>query len=299
VREVSRTLGDHVHANEPLAVIESRELAEAAANLFATRSKAELAQKQFEREESLWQKKVSSEQDYLTAKQAATEAAAELRAAEQKLVLLGLDPRTMAEQPPGNRGAIRVPVVAPFEGSIIEKHIATGDQVTDQTALFRIANLERVWVIASVFEKDIGNVAIGQRATVTLRAYPEREFEGQITWVSDVIEESTRTLKVRVELDNPDKLLKPGSFARVSLRVASKDGAVAVPDSAIQRQKSQPIVFVDAGGGLYKRREVKLGSHSENNVEVTGGLEPGETVVTSGSFLLKSELEKSSFAESE
>lgn len=299
VREVSKTLGDRVHANEPLAIIESRDLAEAVANFFAARSKVELTQKQFERDESLWQKKVSSEQDYLTAKQAATEAAVELRAAEQKLALLGLDPKATSDQPPSNRGAIRVPVLAPFEGSIIEKHIAIGDQVTDQTALFRIANLERVWVIASVFEKDIGNVAVGQTATVTLRAYPERKFEGQITWVSEVIEESTRTLKVRVELDNPDRLLKPGSFARISLRVASKDGAVAVPDSAIQRQKSQPIVFIDAGSGLYKRREVKLGSHSENNVEVTEGIEPGETVVTSGSFLLKSELEKSSFAKSE
>ncbi len=299
LREILKNLGDRVRANEPVAVIESRELAEAEAVYLAAQSKAALAQRQFEREDSLFKKKITSEQDYLTAKQAAEGAAIESRAAEQKLTLLGLDPKTAKARPPGASVPIRVSVVAPFDGTLIEKRVAVGDQVNDQTPLFRIANLDEVWVIASVFEKDLGRVSIGLTATVTLRAYPDQKFEGKITWISDVLDEKTRTLMVRVELDNHDRLLKPGSFARVSLKTVAKENGVAVPPSAIQRQKSEKIVFVDAGDGLYKRREVKVGARSAEAVEVTDGLVPGETVVTSGSFILKSELEKSGFADND
>lgn len=297
VREVLKTLGDRVRANEPIAIIESRELAETEAAFLAAKSRAELAQRQLEREETLFKKKITAEQDYLTAKQAAEAAAIELRATEQKLTLLGLDPRAAKPRQSGSSTPVRVPVFAPFDGTLIEKRVAVGDQVTDQTPLFRIANLDEVWVIANVFEKDMGSVRVGRAATVMLRAYPDRKFEGKITWVSEVIDEKTRTLRARVEIDNRERLLRPGSFARVSLRTESQNNGISVPAPAVQRQKSENIVFIDGGDGLYKRREVKIGTRSPETVEVTGGLAPGEAVVTSGSFMLKSELEKSGFAD--
>lgn len=297
VREVLKTLGDRVRANEPVAIIESRELAETEAVYLGAKSKSELAQRQLEREETLFNKKITAEQDFLTAKQAAEAAAIELRAAEQKLTLLGLDPRTAKPRQSGTPASVRVPIFAPFDGTLIEKRVAVGDQVTDQTPLFRIANLDQVWVIASVFEKDIARVRLGLSAAVTLRAYPERTFEGKITWVSEVLDEKTRTLRVRVELDNRDGLLKPGSFARVSIKTVTEANGIALPASAVQRQKSENIVFIDAGHGVFKRREVKTGARSTETTEIVEGLEPGETVVTSGSFLLKSELEKSGFAD--
>ena len=297
VREVMKNLGDRVTANEPLAIIESRELAEAAATYLATQSKLDLAQTQARRDQNLWLQKVISEQDYLTSKQAAAEAEIELRAAEQKLVLLGMDPSTLKEHASNGSEPVRVPVLAPFDGTIIEKKAAIGDQVSDQTPLFRLANLDKVWVIASVFEQDMGKVAVGQTATVTLRAYPDRTFEGKVTWVSEVLDEKTRTLSARIELDNMVRLLKPGSFARVVIKIPTNEKGVAVPASAIQRQKSESIVFVDAGDGRYERREVKLGAASQDAVEVVDGIKPGETVVTDGSFLLKSELDKSSLAD--
>jgi membrane fusion protein, heavy metal efflux system len=297
VREVMKNLGDRVAANEPLAIIESRELAEATAAYLAAQSKLDLAKTQAQRNENLWRQKVIAEQDYLTSKQAAAEAEIELRAAEQKLVLLGMDPRALKEHALSDSDRIRVPVLAPFDGTIIEKKIAIGDQVSDQTPLFRLANLEKVWAIASVFEQDMGRVAVGQAATVTLRAYPDRIFEGKVTWVSEVLDEKTRTLSARIELDNRDGLLKPGSFARVVIKVPTNEKGVAVPASAIQRQKSDSIVFVEAGDGRYQRREVKLGAASQDAVDVVDGLKPGESVVTEGSFLLKSELDKSSLAD--
>ena len=300
VREVPKRLGERVRAGETLAFIESREIAEAQAAYLTARSKAALAQNRLAREESLWKKKITSEQEYLAAKQAATEATIEVSAAERKLALLGVDPKTVSEAAPGKSGSVvRVHVTAPFDGTLIEKKVAVGDQVSPDTPLFRLANLETVWVIGSVFEKDMGRVALGQTASVTLKAYPDRRFDGPVTWISDVLDEKTRTLRIRVELANPERLLKPGSFARVAIKIASKQEALVVPPAAVQRQKDETIVFVDAGDGLFKRREVKIGTRSPQAVEILEGLDAGETVVTDGSFLLKAELEKSSFAEAD
>jgi cobalt-zinc-cadmium efflux system membrane fusion protein len=297
VSETKKTLGDEVIANDQLALIESQDIPAASAAYLVARSKAELTQRQLERHDTLWKKNVISEEAYLVSRQAATEAQAQLRAATQKLSLLGIDPQSISERNTAGMASARVPVLAPTDGTIIEKKVAIGDQVTDQTPLFRIADLKRVWVIANVFEQDIANVAVGQPATVTLRAYPGKKFEGKITWISQVLDEKTRTLAARIELDNPDKLLKPGSFARVLLRVVKKEATVNVPPTAVQRQKAGQIVFIDAGGGIFKRRDIRTRIQTSEAVEVVEGLNAGERVVTSGSFILKSELEKSSFGE--
>lgn len=115
----------------------------------------------------------------------------------QKLALLGIDPQTVTESATIGMASARVPVLAPVDGTIIEKKVSVGDQVTDQTPLFRLANLERVWVMANAFEQDMGRVAVGQPATVTLKAYPNRTFTGTVTWVSQVLDERTRTLAVQ------------------------------------------------------------------------------------------------------
>jgi cobalt-zinc-cadmium efflux system membrane fusion protein len=187
--------------------------------------------------------------------------------------------------------------VAPTDGTIIEKKVAVGDQVTEQTPLFRLANLDKVWVIANAFERDMGKLAIGQSATVRLRAYPDRTFRGKVTWVSRVVDERTRTLAVRVELDNRDRLLKPGSFARVFVSIPMQKSAVSVPAGSVQRHDNNEIVFVDAGNGIYKLRRVTTNLRAGGDVEILSGVKAGEKVVTDGSFILKSELEKSSFGE--
>ena len=295
VREVPRQLGDAVRAGATLAVVESTEITQAEAAYHVALSKAELARSQLARENGLRRQKVSSEQDYQAARQAATEAEIELQAAARKLTLLGIDLKSLSSATPADRGLVRVPITAPIDGTLIEKHVAIGNQVTDSTALFRIANLDRVWVIASVFERNMGQVALGQTAKVTLAAYPGREFEGQVTWISDLVDEKTRTLKLRIEVDNKDRALRPGSFARVKLSTAPLHEVVAVPVDAVQRQKSESIVFVDEGNGLFKRREVAVGARSRETVEILFGREPGERVVTNGAFTLKSELGKAGF----
>lgn len=299
VREVNGRLGDTVRAGAPLAVIESSGAAEAEAAYLAARSKVILARIQAAREEGLWRKRITAQQDYQIAQQAATEAEANLRAAERKLRLLGLDPAVIARQLAAGRGPVRLTITAPFAGTLIARRVAVGDQVTESSPLFRLANLEAVWVIASVFEKDMGHVTVGQAARVTLAAYPGRRFDGKVTWISDVLDEKTRTLKIRVEIDNTERQLKPGSFARVAVTPAGQRDGVVVPASAVQQEKSQSVVFVAEGGGLFKRQDVTVGERSPVAAAITAGLQPGARVVTNGAFALLSELGKSAFAGNE
>jgi RND family efflux transporter MFP subunit len=186
-------------------------------------------------------------------------------------------------------------VTAPLDGTLIARTVAVGDQVAESSPLFRLANLDKVWVIASVFEKDMGRVAVGQAARVTLAAYPGRQFDGTVTWISDVLDEKSRTLKIRVEIDNGERLLKPGSFARVAVTPTDQRESLVVPAGAVQRQKDQAVVFV-AEGGVFKLRDVTVGERSRDAVAITSGLKPGEPVVTNGAFALLSELGKSAFA---
>jgi cobalt-zinc-cadmium efflux system membrane fusion protein len=297
VREVPRQLGDAVRAGATLAVIESTEVAQAEAAYHVAVSKAELARSQLDREASLRKQKISPEQDYQTARQAAAEADIELRAAARKLTLLGVDVKALGTASRENAASVHVSITAPIDGTLIEKRVAVGNQVTDAVPLFRIANLDRVWVIASVFEKNMGQVAVGQTAIVTVAAYPGREFKGRVTWIADIVDEKTRTLKLRIEIENNERGLRPGSFARVKINTASQLDVLTVPAAAVQRQKAEQIVFVDAGGGLFRRREVTVGARSREVVEILSGLEPGERVVTQGAFTLKSELEKAGFAD--
>lgn len=296
VREVRAQLGDEVRAGDVLTVIQSRELADAAAEFLAARERLALAQARFAREADLRAKRISAEQEFLEAKQALAEARIEQRSAEQKLRALGFSSDELqALLQRSDEALTRYSVTAPFAGTVIEKHVTQGEQVDTGTAIFRIAQLDKVWVIASVYPKDLGRVAVGQLATVTVQAYPDRTFSGKVTWIASTIDERTRTLPIRVEIDNRERLLKPGLFARVAVVAGAKRNALVIPLPAVQRQKGEAVVFVEEGKGRYARREVSLGVRSGGAVEVIAGLDEGERVVTDGAFLLKSELEKAGF----
>ncbi|MFN7970938.1 MAG: efflux RND transporter periplasmic adaptor subunit [Acidobacteriota bacterium] len=290
VRQVRRTLGDTVKAGEVLAVIESRELADARADYLAAKEKSALARLSFDREAGLWERRITSEQEYLEAKQASAEAAIALRSAEQKLRALVGDLAVADDA----AGLTAYEIRAPRDGTIIERHITEGEVVGDE-AVYTVANLDHVWAIASVYEKDIRRVAVGQTAMIALKAYPDETHEGRVTWVSDTLDEETRTQKLRVEIPNADRKLKPGMFGNVALQISQRDDALTVPASAVQTHEGETIVFVEGQPGRYARRDVELGSRTAAAVEVLKGLEPGERVVTEGSFLLKSELEKAGF----
>jgi membrane fusion protein, copper/silver efflux system len=154
--------------------------------------------------------------------------------------------------------------------------------------LFRIAPLEKVWVEADVYEQDLPQVRVGQLVTITLPYLPGKEYQGRVTFIYPSLERDTRTGRIRIELANEELELKPDMYADVRFEV-QEGSRVQVPESAVLFTGPRRLVFVDLGEGRLKPQEVKLGLKGEDTYEVLEGLEPGDTVVTSGNFLIAAE----------
>jgi Cu(I)/Ag(I) efflux system membrane fusion protein len=180
---------------------------------------------------------------------------------------------------------------SPATGDVIEKKVIEGQRVAAGDELFRIADHANVWVVAEVAEADIAAIKVGSPATVTLRASAGEPHEGVVSFIyPEMMKPETRTISVRIELPNPDGNIRTGMYADVLFRAGEGDApATAIPDSAIIDSGTRQIVLVAKGEGRFEPREVKLGRRGEGYTEVTSGLELGEEVVTSATFLIDAE----------
>ncbi len=178
---------------------------------------------------------------------------------------------------------------SPVAGIITEKKALQGMRFMAGEALYQVADLSTVWVIADVFEQDIGLVKTGAKAKVLINAYPDKVFQGFVTYVYPTLKAETRTVPVRVELPNPGLLLKPAMFAQVELPVAGKNKVVTVPVSAVIDSGTRQIVLIRHSEGRFEPREVKLGARGDNDVEVIAGVKNGEQVVVAANFLIDAE----------
>ena len=292
VREVRKNLGDTVQAGEVVAVIESRELAEAKAAYLAAGERLTLADDTFQREKDLWEKKISPAEDYIHAKQKLAEARIERRLAKQKLLALGFSEsalKQLATQP--DTSFTHYEVVAPVAGTVIEKHLTLGEIVKDDTEAFSVADLQTVWADLNASPSDLSLVKNGQRVRISTGAgLPE--VEGKVSYIGSAVSEETRRVLVRVELPNPDGVLRPGLFVTATLSAGEAAVAVIIPQSAIQTLEGKSSVFVQTPEG-FAPRAITLGQANDTHVEVTGGLAAGERYAVTETFLLKAELAKS------
>lgn len=178
---------------------------------------------------------------------------------------------------------------SPVAGIVMEKKAQQGMRFMPGEALFQIADLSAVWVIAEVFEQDIGLIKTGAKAVVKINAYPDKEFQGRLTYIYPTLNAETRTVAVRVELANPGLLLKPAMFAQIDLSVLTKKAMVTVPLSAIIDSGTRQIVLIEQGQGRFEPRDVKLGDRGDNYVEILAGVTDGEKVVVAANFLIDAE----------
>lgn len=179
---------------------------------------------------------------------------------------------------------------APAGGTVISKRVINGQRVAAGDELYRIADLSSVWVIADVAESDAAMIKPGTRATVTFRAYPMQPVEGEVTLIYPEVKPETRTVRVRIELPNPDERLKADMYADVEFRPSASEAAVVtIPNSAVIESGAQQIVLVAKGEGRFEPRAVQLGRGGEGYREVLAGLRAGEEVVTTATFLIDAE----------
>jgi cobalt-zinc-cadmium efflux system membrane fusion protein len=186
-----------------------------------------------------------------------------------------------------------VALKAPIAGTVVERLVTLGQAVERADDAFKIVNLEHLWVLLDVYEKDLQRVHVGQKVSLRTESRPGEVFKGSLAYINPLIDEKTRTAHVRIECDNPDGKLMPGQF--VSAKLAGDSAgqapveALAVPRQAVQTVDGKSLVFVRRADG-FERRVVELGVSGGDLVEVRAGIKAGEEVATEGAFLLKSEL---------
>jgi cobalt-zinc-cadmium efflux system membrane fusion protein len=300
VVEVGAVLGDRVQADQPLAFLDSLELGEKKSAFLQARANLEVARRNHDREERLFKQRISSEKDYLEAKGEFERSDAAYRAAREALRLLGLGEAAIEEITWGGKDhpLSHFPIQAPFAGTIIEQHITLGELIQPDQKPYTIADLSTLWILVDVYEKDLGRIAVGTAAEVRVDAFPDERFAGQIAYVSDVLDEATRTARARIEVDNRGGRLRPGMFAAATITLPSTSAVplVTIPAAAVQRIKDRPVAFVEESPGSYAVRHLTLGREADALVEVHSGVAEGERVVTDGSFTLKSEVLKDQLA---
>ncbi|WKW50951.1 efflux RND transporter periplasmic adaptor subunit [Rhodomicrobium lacus] len=211
------------------------------------------------------------------------------RGARQRLENLGVPDEIVRQIEKSRQGSLTVTWPAPRDGYVIEHNVVEGQQAKAGDVLFRIADLSVVWVLADVAERDIGLVAAGQPVTVMPRGLPGKAYGGTIAMVYPVLNKETRTLRVRIELQNPDTLLKPNMYADVVIGAGAGKPVIAVPENAVIDSGARRVVLVEKGEGRFEPREVETGQRGIGLVEVKKGLRDGEKVVTSANFLIDAE----------
>lgn len=219
-------------------------------------------------------------------------ALAVLAGARERLALLGVDDRELEAIGASGRPWPLLHVHAPLGGTVLECDVFAGDAVDLGTSLFRLADPSTLWAGLHIQEKDLGALKSGDEVFLRTQAYPGEEFRGRLALIGDVVDAATRTIEGRVEVANPGGRLKAGMYVEASIRPGGERRALTVPEESVQDDEGRPIVFVKTGERTFTRRPVQLGERFDGVVEVLKGIADGETVVASGSFLLKSELRK-------
>jgi RND family efflux transporter MFP subunit len=215
-----------------------------------------------------------------------------LEAAKAKLLPLGMTKAEIDDLISARSARPLLAVRAPFDGRIIDQTAVAGDGVEPGASLFRLADLTTLWAVVRIYEKDLASVRPGVVAVLRTLAFPGEEFRGRLAVIQGIMDEKTRTVEGRVEVANPAERLKPGMYVDVLIAAGEKRRGLVIPESALQDFESKPVVFLQIGPGAYELRLVETGERSEGRVEILGGLAEGDEVVTSGSFLLKSEMLK-------
>ncbi|MDY0745994.1 efflux RND transporter periplasmic adaptor subunit [Paucibacter sp. R3-3] len=279
---VPANLGQQVRAGQVLAVIASTALSEQRSELLTAQRRQEAARATYEREQRLWQQKISAEQDYLAAQTALREADIAVDNARQKLAAIG----AAGSSGPLNRFEIR----APFDGTLVEKHLSRGEAVREDASIFTLSDLGTVWAEFAVAPKDLAVVRVGQKVVVSSSAFDEK-VEGKVSYVGSLLGEQTRTARARVTLANPQGAWRPGLFVTVSVLGGEQAVAVSVPAEAVQTIANEAVVFRATAAG-FDAVPVKTGRSDARRVEIVQGLAAGDRVAAANAFVLKAELGK-------
>ena len=285
---VSRILvvpGEHVKAGQPMLEVSSPDYSQLLNAYLKASDSFRLTDKNYARAQDLFQHHANAERDLEQAESDRNQAQADLNAAEQGLKILGIkNPAGLAKAP----SSAQIPVLAPISGEVVERLVSPGQVVqAGQTQAFTISDLSTVWVLANVYQADLAYVHSGDEAVAQTDAYPG-SFHGRISYVSPAVDPTTRTLQVRVVVDNPGEKLKKDMYCTVTVTAGSIANVVVVPNASVLRDdNNEPFVYVASGANQFGRRDVQLGDSQNGQTQILKGISVGERVVGDGSLFLQ------------
>ncbi len=291
VISVAKKAGDRVRRGDVMAVLSSRELADAKSQYLSATQQVEFTRVTLEREEALWKKKISPERDYLEARRAFEAAGLSQQLAGQQLRVLGIPAAALPTTATASaEGLARYEIRAPIDGTVVERSVTIGEAVTADQAIFTVTDLSTVWVEVSVYAKDLGAVRQGQAATVVSTDLGA-EVSGRINFVGQLVGEATRSAVARISLPNATGQWRPGLFVTVRLVREETTVPLAVSADAIQTFRDWQVVFVRYGD-WFEARPLELGRTDGQWVEVVRGLAAGDQYAGTNSFAVKAEIGK-------
>jgi cobalt-zinc-cadmium efflux system membrane fusion protein len=290
VVKVMVELGQAVKAGDALAVLSSIELGKAKTDYLKAQSLESIAAQHLDRENRLYQDKISSKKEVLNARANYDTALAELKASREFLrSLIGeADIGRIGWSDNQAQPLSEFDLVAPFAGIVVKRDLTQGAVIQDDADVITIMNLDRVRVLVNIFEHDLSNVRPGEPASVTVEAYPAERFTGTVASLGDIVDRTTRTVQARIDVPNGDHRLKPGMFANAEIVASRQSSAIlSVPTSAIYELEGKKSVFIALSQGRFGVRPVTLGDNSGDEVQILAGLNEGDRVVIQGGLVLK------------
>ena len=292
LRRVSVELGQNVSQGQTVAVVFSDELAMAQSRYLNALADLDEHHKHHARTIRLVEIGAASREELEQATTKLRTAESEVASQRQRLMLLGLSEKRIAQLKTPAQVSSEVSLPAPVSGNVISRTVNPGEVIQPDKEILRIADLSSVWVMGQVYEKDLGKVVVGSGAGIASDAYPGRIFRGRVSYVDPTLDPATRTAQPRIELANPGQVLKIGMYVNVAFAAlggAESTGPV-IPKSAVQNINDQQVVFVETKTpNTYAMRPVKLGPEINGQYPVLEGLAVGERIVSDGSFLLRAE----------
>lgn len=288
VTEINAMLGTTVKKGSQLAMLNSTELGRAQSDYLKASTQVNLRQVTVKRAERLKEGGVLSEAEYQERKAVLTEAEVDLRAARDQLKIMGMSEHDLKVLDQDRNIHSFSPVTSNIEGVVIERNIAVGQVVQPADSLYTVADLSRLWLVAEVPEQQAHWAHEGDQVQAEIPALPELEVVGKLIYVADLVNPETRTVMVRMELTNPDRLFKPNMLAALKITKPGSQSLV-IPSQAIVREGDQDYVFVEQSADSFELRPVKLGREENRRRPLLSGIKSGDRIVVNGSFHLNNE----------
>lgn len=291
VTRIHAELGTAVKRGMPLATLFSAELADVQTKYLSLVAMAEADEKKLQRTRELVEIGAASRQELEEVAAVHASRATEVAAARQRLLLLGMTTEQVQGLKSPSQMLSQVVVPAPIDGIVTGRAVNLGQVVGVGQELFVVTDLADVWVVGDLYEQDFSRVGVGARAAILTAAYPNLSVTGRVTYIDPRVDPQTRTAKVRVEVPNPDRRLRLGMFVTLAFTTSGGERAVVVPRAAVQTIGERHVVFVPAKDeeGKFLQRDVRVAGLVGDAYKIVSGIEPGELVVTEGSFFLRAE----------